>query len=156
MRKRHLLKNTHFHVQLFFAACLFQSEKKCLEMDSALASGPRSLRRLQQGSSCTVCPRRPLSGMIACLFVACLRHCMLMRVPPPPITSPKGVQQDDFHFLSCVCFPSELMREADARCKPETRRSSRGGARGLTMAALPKPSLRKRACLVGAGGFLEL
>ena len=64
---------------------------------------------------------------------------------PPPITSPKGFQQ----VLSCVCFPSELMREADARCKPEKRRSSWGGARGLTMAALPKPSFRKRAFLVG-------
>ena len=75
---------------------------------------------------------------------------------PPPITSPKSFQQ----VLSCVCFPSELMREADARCKPEKRRSSGGGARGLTMAALPKHSLRKRACLVGAaltdGGRLFL
>ena len=44
MRKRHFLKNTHFNFQLFFEDCLVQSEKKCLEMDSALASGPRFFR----------------------------------------------------------------------------------------------------------------
>ena len=59
---------------LLLLLLLLQSEKKCLETGSTLASGPRSLRRIHQGASGTISLRRPTSCMIACLLVASSRY----------------------------------------------------------------------------------
>ena len=68
-----------------------------------------------------------------------------------PTTAPQGGDRDVLFFLRCVCLFFQRNHEVKqgAGAIPDKRRSSRGGARGLTMAALPKPSFRKRAFLVG-------
>ena len=53
-----------------------------MEMDSAFASRPPSLRRLYQGCSGIVCHRRIQSCMIVYLFLACLHYCVLARCMP--------------------------------------------------------------------------
>ena len=67
-----------------------------------------------------------------------------------PTTAPQGGDRDVFFFaLRLFFFQRNHEVKQGAGAIPDKRRSSRGGARGLTMAALPKPSFRKRAFLVG-------
>ena len=69
---------------------------------------------------------------------------------PTHNSSPRR-RQRRFVFFALRLFFFQRNHEVKqgAGAIPDKRRSSRGGARGLTMAALPKPSFRKRALLVG-------
>ena len=72
------------------------------------------------------------------------------RAPAPdPQQLPKEATETFFFALRLFFFQRNHEVKQGAGAIPDKRRSSRGGARGLTMAALPKPSFRKRAFLVG-------
>ena len=68
---------------------------------------------------------------------------------PTHNSSPRRRQRRFFFALRLFFFQRNHEVKQGAGAIPDKRRSSRGGARGLTMAALPKPSFRKRAFLVG-------
>ena len=81
------MKSAHLHFRFFSRTASFRPRRDVWKLIPRSRRARVFLRCLHQGSSRSVCRRRPKSCKIACLFVASLRSGMLARFPGPRMRS---------------------------------------------------------------------